>query len=395
LLSKNKENCSAEFQKIQEGEVMNKRHNIVNILTVLWGFSMLTASPAWSQRADSETSTIFTTNNWLDDREHWDDPAYYRNSTPNDINDMGGGSLPFGVTGDISVDIPRDELISPYPFQTSDEHYQTWLEAADGGTQHTRETLPDWSGWWGGGDNWLEMHDVQASTIVTLLTPQYQEYYVEQLKAEAEARAWWPAAFCLPEGVPRLWATSVGVLFQVTPQAVSIIHPNLSQANIALRWIETSGEGHSPEEEQNPNFMGESIGFWDGDMLVVHTDYLKGWMHGHGELEYSDELTLVERYQRIGDNIEAEITLYDPVAFVEPLHAKATLEIREAPAAIPWSHCTSSIGPSRNTYFDADGYLQQRFPNDPEWWNPTEQRPWVRAWQSMPLEAAPPAEFID
>ena len=40
---------------------------------------------------------------------------------------------------------------SPYPFQTSSEHYQAWLKRADGGTRHTLATLPDWDGQWRGG----------------------------------------------------------------------------------------------------------------------------------------------------------------------------------------------------------------------------------------------------
>src|SRR5690606_18205111 len=40
---------------------------------------------------------------------------------------------------------------SPYPYATAEEHWHAWLEAADGGTQHTRATLPDWSGDWEGG----------------------------------------------------------------------------------------------------------------------------------------------------------------------------------------------------------------------------------------------------
>jgi hypothetical protein len=369
-----------------------------NYIVIILGISLTVAglsSSAFSQSAVQEMSTIFTTENWLEDRELWTNPAYFRNNTPVNLEDMGEGVIVYGEAGDLSIDIPREDLISPYPYQSSDEHFQALLEAAGGGTVHTRESLPDWSGYWGGGRNWLNMRTVQASTIVSLLSPEYQEFYVQQLKAEAEARAWWPAAFCLPESPTRFWTRGVGPLFQVTPQAVAIIHPNFSQANIGLRWIETTGEGHTPEELYYPNFMGESVGFWDGDVLIVHTNQLRGWLHGHGELEYSDELTLVERYQRAGDVIEAELTLYDPIAFVQPLHTAATLNLRETPTTIPWAFCSSSIGPSINTYFDEDGFLQERSPMDPMWWDPTEPRPWGRIWEQMPVSATPPAQFID
>lgn len=370
---------------------------LTNLLKSISSFSLFVFCflPAAYGQPGSEPPTIFTTQNWLEDRELWDDPAYYRFNTPVNLEDMGEGAIVYGEAGDPSIDIDPSELVSPYPYQTSEEHYGAWLEAANGGTQHTRETLPDWSGYWTGGRNWLNMRNIQASTVVPLLTPQYQEYYVQQLKAEAEARAWWPASFCLPEGPPRYWTRGVANLFQVTPQAVSIIIPDFSRANIGMRWVETTGRGHAPEEQWIPGFMGESIGFWDGDALVVHTNQLRGWMHGHGELEYTDELTIVERYQRVGDTIEAEATLYDPIAFAQPLHTTAVLELGEEPASLAWSYCSISIGPSINTYFDEEGYLQERTPMDPMWWNPTEPRPWGKAWEKMPVEASPPAEFID
>jgi hypothetical protein len=352
-------------------------------------------APKASLAQQENIPTIFTTENWLMDRELWSNPAYFRFNTPVNLEDMGEGAITYGAMGDPAIDLNPAELVSSYPYQTSEEHYAAWLEQANGGTQHTRQSLPDWSGYWGGGRNWLNMRNIQASTVVPLLTPQFQEYYVQQLKAEAEARAWWPASFCLPEGPPRYWTRGVANLFQVTPQAVSIMIPDFSRANIGFRWVETSGRGHAPEAEWSPNFMGESIGFWDGDALVVHTNQMRGWMHGHGEIEYTDDLTMVERYERVGDTLQAEVTLYDPNAFNQPLHAKASMTLQEEPASLAWSYCTISIGPSINTYFDEEGYLQQRTPMDPMWWNPTDPRPWGKEWAKMPVEASPPAEFID
>lgn len=363
--------------------------------STIWAIVSCTYMSASFAQVNESSLTIFSTQNWTLDRELWSNPEYFKFNTPVNLENMGEGQIVYGAEGDPLIDIPVSELVSPYAFQTSEEHYQAWLDAADGGTQHTRETIPDWSGYWGGGRNWLTMRGVQASTIVSLLTPQYQEYYIQQLKAEAEARAWWPASFCLPEGPPRYWTRGVANLFQVTPQAVSMIIPDFSRANIGLRWVETSGNGHAPEEFWFLHFMGESIGFWDGDALVVHTNQLRGWMHGHGELEYSDELTMVERYQRVGDTMNVEVTLYDPIAFKQPLFAEATLTLREEPETLPWSFCSISIGPSINTYFDEDGFLQERSPMDPMWWNPTDPRPWGKVWEDMPVSASPPEEFID
>ena len=41
----------------------------------------------------------------------------------------------------------------PATFTSAEAHYDDLLEQADGGTQHSRETLPEWSGVWVGGSN--------------------------------------------------------------------------------------------------------------------------------------------------------------------------------------------------------------------------------------------------
>ena len=107
---------------------------------------------------------LFTTENFRDDRALWTDPAYYRNNTGGQLRgqafnfDSGGegsgqiaSSRAYGTEG-TAVSVPPGELFtSPYAFTTALEHYQAWQEEAGGGTQHTRDTIPDWSGRWMGG----------------------------------------------------------------------------------------------------------------------------------------------------------------------------------------------------------------------------------------------------
>ena len=71
-------------------------------------------------------------------------------------------------------------LTSPHPYKSALEHYQARLKAAGGGTKHTKDTIPDWSGRWEGGAGFGGQ--APASDTVKLLTPEYQEYYVQELK---------------------------------------------------------------------------------------------------------------------------------------------------------------------------------------------------------------------
>src|SRR5919109_54757 len=73
-------------------------------------------------------------------------------------------------------------------------------------------------------------------------------------------------------------------------------------------------QGHSPKDAEFAKWHGESIGFWNGDALIIHTNQIRGWKGGVSE--FSDNLEIVERYRRVGNRIEGEITLYDSEVFV-------------------------------------------------------------------------------
>jgi hypothetical protein len=314
--------------------------------------------------------TLFTTEDYRKDRERWTDPAYYRYNTARQLTDMQVDNR-FGQEGS-----KADEYVikSPYPYRTSWEHYQDWLEKAGGGTKHTLQTLPDWDGMWRGGASWLDSRQIQASTIAAALTPQYREYYVQQVKAEAEGRHWWPASFCLPDGFVR--GVQGAEQFLIRPNQVVIVNDRVHETQV--RWVYTD-RGHRPEAEHFPQWQGESIAFWDGNALVVHTNQIRPWNATHSMFEWSDQLTAVERYERMGNAIVGEITLYDPIAFLAPVHATLRFTRNDDPSSRPvYNTCTDTNGPSSNLFSTPDGVLDERVPGDPGYWDPNDPRPWAK-----------------
>jgi hypothetical protein len=321
--------------------------------------------------ASASAQTLFTSGDYRQDRERWTDPAYFNHYTAREIRNL-------HRTGTTKRGSGTDEksIVSPYPYKTSMEHYQALLENAKGGTKHTLASLPNWDGHWEPNAGWLG-GQVQVSTIVAALTPTYREYYVQQVKAEAEGRAWWPSAFCLPDGFIR--SVQGAEQFVNRPGQVIVITSTLLQTETQVRWIHTDGRSHAAEDAQFPRWQGESIGFWDGNALVVHTNQIRQWNASRSVMfEWSDQMTAVERYERMGDTIVGEITLYDPVAFVRPLHTRLRFALSKVPGSTPaYNTCTDSDGPSTNVYVNDAGVLSQRTPEDPGYWNPSEPRPWA------------------
>ncbi len=347
-----------------------------SIAAVLVGLSL--SVPAAAQ------TTIFNTNDFRQDRALWTDPAYYRNNTVGQLRGMainippssdgGGGQLGaarlYGSEGTGGVGAVN--LASPYPYTSAWVHYQAWLEEAGGGTKHTKDTIPDWSGRWRGRSGRFGRPPNPASDIVKMLTPPYQEYIVQEYKAWSEGRIWSAGAFCLPGG---FFSALDAEEFIVTPNRVWTLGAGNSRNYI--RWIYTDGSGHSPQEFQFAKWHGESIGFWDGDALIVHTNQIRGWKGGLSE--FTDNLETVERYRRVGDMIEGEITLYDPEVFVRPAHRKLRFELdRETrPELRPlYNTCTDTNGPSTKVFMDERGLLNERLPGDPLHWDATDPRPW-------------------
>src|SRR5438552_7011328 len=56
-----------------------------------------------------------------------------------------------GKWGNCNTDIPVAQIVSPLKYKTAAEHYAALMaeaKAAGGPTKHTRQTLPDWDGWY-------------------------------------------------------------------------------------------------------------------------------------------------------------------------------------------------------------------------------------------------------
>jgi hypothetical protein len=116
---------------------------------------------------------------------------------------------------------------------------------------------------------------------------------------------------CLPPGVPRIYIQPFLLEIIQTPGRVI----ELFEFDHHMRQIFTDGRQHPKDPDLT--WMGDSIGWYEGDTLVVDTIGLndKTWID-RGGLPHSDQLHVVERIRRpTHDALEVNITIDDPKVY--------------------------------------------------------------------------------
>jgi hypothetical protein len=87
-----------------------------------------------------------------------------------------------------------------------------------------------------------------------------------------------------------------------------------------FRIIYLDGRKHPEMLADYPQWMGHSIGRFEGNVLVVETVGIdaRTWIDTEGK-EHSDKLRLIERFEKVNDNlINWTVTIEDPVFYTQP-----------------------------------------------------------------------------
>jgi hypothetical protein len=85
------------------------------------------------------------------------------------------------------------------------------------------------------------------------------------------------------------------------------------------RIIPTDGRARDKNAEFDITYMGNSVGRWEGDTLVIDSiAFIDTTWLGRGGFFHSDRMHVVERFTREGDTLVYDVTVEDPEVLVEP-----------------------------------------------------------------------------
>jgi hypothetical protein len=223
------------------------------------------------------------------------------------------------------------------------ELYEALRARANGGQPLDRADMPDWSGLWTRQGNPFFDPDQDFSELTTaVLKPEALTELRERRALSAEGVEYDPISDCSPPGFPRWLAIPFLREFIVTPQQVWLTSETVNN----VRRIYTDGRGHPPAEDAYPLWYGDSIGFWAGHTLVIHTSQIQENVFHRNDPRHSDQIEVVEIWHKADDDtMLVDVWSYDPVVLEKPWYVRQTYKRISNPdnfVRIRYWHCSEN-----------------------------------------------------
>jgi hypothetical protein len=147
--------------------------------------------------------------------------------------------------------------------------------------------------------------------------PEYQQLYQHRIQMALEGKISDPLGACMqPHGFPRqMGGIPMAPEIIMTPSMVLMSWSYMG----AQRRIYTDGRPHPSVAEAALEYMGHSVGRWDGDTLVVDTTNVLPGIYDMSGAPFSDHIHVIEKIRLIEDDVlEDQMTIEDPVMLEHP-----------------------------------------------------------------------------
>jgi hypothetical protein len=239
-------------------------------------------------------------------------------------------------------------------FENGWELYEELRDRAGGGEPLSRSDMPDWSGLWTRvGRPFFDPTQEFDDLTTASLRPAALEELRSRRARSAEGIEYDPISDCSPPGFPRWLAIPFLREFIVTPDQVWLTSETVNN----IRRIYTDGREHTPDADAYPLWYGDSIGFWRGHTLVIHTNQIRENVFHRNDPRHSGEIDVVEVWNKVDDEtILTDVWAYDPVTLLEPWYVQQTYKLIPNPdnsLRISYWHCTEN--PNNEITLTEDG----------------------------------------
>ncbi len=130
---------------------------------------------------------------------------------------------------------------------------------------------------------------------------------------------------CLPPGVPRIMLLARPFEIVQTPKRIVFVYEGGAHV-----WRQVWMDGRAHPKDPNPNWLGHSIGHWEGDTLVVDSVGFndRTWLDDAGH-PHTERLHVIERFSRTdASTMKYEVAIDDPGAYLRSWTSSNTLMFR-------------------------------------------------------------------
>ena len=188
---------------------------------------------------------------------------------------------------------------------------------------HATAMTPDFTGVWFIDEYRRNLLPKEDPPFQPWAAAKFKERQSEKLHQDPDAGPD-PTERCIPPGIPReMQQPFPWEIVQARDRLIMIF-----EYQSLVRQIFTDGRGHPKDLE--PTYMGNAIGRFEGDTLIVDTIGFndKTWLDPMG-LPHSDALHVVEHIRRVDhDTLVDEYTIDDPKAYTKTWTAQKTFKLK-------------------------------------------------------------------